>query len=115
MTDKNEHSHNIGESVIALREELGWSQSRLAKEADITNAALSKIENGKTVMPTYEVIEKLTEALKLGKHELIDGVQVCEDEIQARNKKFYMRFGVINELCEADQSLVLRFAERLRN
>ncbi len=111
----NAHSHNIGESVIALREELGWTQSRLAKEADITNATLSKIENGKTSMPTHEVITKLTEALKLGKHELIDGIQVCENEIQERNKKFYMKFGVIDELGEADQNLVLRFAERLNN
>lgn len=114
MTNSNIQGSSVGERIVALRKEIGWSQKRLAEEAGISGGALSKIESGKVKNPSYLVNKEICAALNILEYE-IKCDQLDEDEIQLRNKKFYMKFGVINELCGADQDLLLRFAERLAN
>lgn len=59
----------IGEKIVKLREEKGWSQYRLAKESGVGQAALSHIENGKRHSPTHETLQKLCRALKISMSE----------------------------------------------
>src|ERR1700754_3385416 len=52
----------LGRSVRELREGRGWSQTRLAKEAGMTQSAVARFEAGGTV-PTLAVLERLAAAL----------------------------------------------------
>ena len=52
----------VGEEVKRLREELGWTQPRLAVEAGVAVSAVSQIENGRR-SPNVGTLEKLAEGL----------------------------------------------------
>lgn len=55
-------AYELGRSARALREERGWSQSELARRADMTQSAVARFEVGGTV-PTLAVLERLARAL----------------------------------------------------
>jgi ribosome-binding protein aMBF1 (putative translation factor) len=55
-------AYELGRSVRDLRERLGWSQSRLAQAAGMTQSAVARFEAGGTV-PTLPVLERLARAL----------------------------------------------------
>jgi len=54
-----------------LREKKGWSQEKLAREADISYNALIKIERGRIKNPKLETLIKLAKALGVSIDELI--------------------------------------------
>jgi|SRR5882672_5866247 len=54
--------YELGSAVRELREQRGWSQSRLAKAAGMTQSAVARFEGGGTV-PTLPVLERLAHAL----------------------------------------------------
>lgn len=58
MTDKNTQAQIISSKIKSLRAKLDWNQSRLATEAGISGAALSKIEQGDKRVPTIVVLRK---------------------------------------------------------
>lgn len=51
-----------GELIRRRREELGWSQSRLAQAAGTGQALISRIEQGQ-VNPTVEMLTRLADAM----------------------------------------------------
>jgi len=53
---------DIGQIIRRLREEKGWSQERLALEADMATSNLSRIERGERRLPTTR-LENLAAAL----------------------------------------------------
>jgi transcriptional regulator with XRE-family HTH domain len=53
---------NIGQIIRSLREEKGWSQERLALEADMATSNLSRIERGERRLPTTR-LENIAAAL----------------------------------------------------
>lgn len=53
------------EAVRRRREELGWSQYRLAKECGISRECISKMEAGSGHSPTLRVADKLCQALHM--------------------------------------------------
>lgn len=55
----------LGAAVRDLRERRGWSQSRLAEAAGMTQSAVARFEAGGTV-PTLPVLERLAAALDVG-------------------------------------------------
>ena len=52
----------LGRQVRELREQRGWSQTRLARTARMTQPAVARFEAGGTV-PTLPVLERLAHAL----------------------------------------------------
>lgn len=55
-------AYELGRSIRALREERGWSQTRLAEAASMTQSAVARFEAGGTT-PTLPVLERLAHAL----------------------------------------------------
>lgn len=53
----------LGAAVRQMREERGWTQTRLAEEAGMTQSALARFEAGGTV-PTLVVLERIAHALE---------------------------------------------------
>lgn len=52
----------LGKAVREMREARGWTQSRLAEAAEMTQPAIARFEAGGTV-PTIPVLERLAVAL----------------------------------------------------
>jgi len=53
----------LGKTVRDLREQQGWTQTRLAEAAGMTQPAVARFEAGGT-MPTIPVLERLASALE---------------------------------------------------
>lgn len=59
----NEENPTLNPEMLVLaRESLGWTQSRLSKEAGISQAMISKLEKG-LIEVNYEIVKKLNKVL----------------------------------------------------
>lgn len=56
-------AYDLGKTVREMREARGWTQTRLAAEAGMTQSAVARFEVGGTV-PTIPVLERLAHALE---------------------------------------------------
>ena len=61
----------IGQNVRKLRKKKGLSQEKLARMADISLNALTKIESGFAKKPTIQTAVKLAKALEVSLDELV--------------------------------------------
>lgn len=109
MSERLKQALKISQQIKGLRMGLGWTQSRLASEAKISAAALSKIEQGERI-PTVVVLGKIASALKVKSHEITGSEPVKFSE----SEQFYRKYGLIEDLSEEDQEIVLGMAKRLR-
>jgi len=60
----------FGALVRHLRDERGWTQEQLAREAGITVTSVSNLERGATMLPNAETVEKLARAFDLEPEEM---------------------------------------------
>lgn len=67
---KKEFKRRIGERIVKLREEKGWTQSDLARAANKDRQAIHKIEKG-SVNPTAFTLWELSDTLDLSLSELV--------------------------------------------
>ena len=61
----------IGNNLRKLRKKKGLSQEKLARLADISLNALTKIESGFAKKPTIQTVVKLAKALDISIDELV--------------------------------------------
>lgn len=100
----------IANKIIELRCDVNWSQAELARQADITSAAVNKIEKGHT-MPSVMLLKGIAEAFKVSFSEL------CGEPFVEKNydeKTFFRKFGDIKDLDEWDQQLIRALVNRLK-
>ncbi len=71
MKPENKFIRNIGKRIRVLREEKGWSQERLAIEADVDNSHLGKLERGEG-NPTLKLVFRISRALEVDFQDLLD-------------------------------------------
>jgi transcriptional regulator with XRE-family HTH domain len=100
----------ISRKIIELRKAIGWSQTELARQSGVTNAAISQIEKGDRT-PTLRVAFKISKALHITLGELTG--EYPEEHRRETEKEFYIKFEVIDQLCEIDKDIVLKLARRL--
>ncbi|MFI5780073.1 multiprotein-bridging factor 1 family protein [Nocardia sp. NPDC051570] len=55
-------AYELGRTIRQMREHHGWTQSRLAEAAGMTQSAVARFEAGGTV-PSLPVLERLAHAL----------------------------------------------------
>jgi putative transcriptional regulator len=68
---KEQLQKKIGQRIIALRSQKGWSQSDLARACNKDRQAIEKIENGK-VNPTAFSLYEIANALEISLSKLVD-------------------------------------------
>jgi len=115
MPNKNDQADIISRNIRLLREGLGWNQSKLASEAGITAAALSKIEKGDGRVPTIVVLNKIASALKVQPYEITGEEPENFSETSERNREFYRKWDILESLSPEDQELLKGMAERLKS
>lgn len=114
MTDRIDQARIISSNIKDLRSSLGWNQSRLASEAGITAAALSKIEKGDGRVPTIVVLRKIASALKVQLYDITGEEPENLSESDERNREFYRKWDVLESLSQEDQNMLKGMAERLK-
>ncbi|EGQ8013969.1 MULTISPECIES: helix-turn-helix domain-containing protein [Gammaproteobacteria] len=110
MADKLQQAALISKNIKHMRELLGWTQARLASEAGITAAALSKIEKDEGRMPTIVVLRKIASALGVKPYE-ITGEDAPENSGD-KTTEFYRKWGELDKLPEQDQRILREMMER---
>ena len=61
--DAARRAFELGAAVRQMREQRGWTQTRLAEAAGMTQSALARFEAGGTV-PTLALLERIARALQ---------------------------------------------------
>ena len=69
----------IGKFIAQCRKENGYTQASLAEKLGITDRAVSKWENGKS-MPDASIMLELCELLKINVNELLTGEHIIMDD-----------------------------------
>lgn len=69
MKAENKFIRDMGKRIREKREERGWSQERLAIEANIDNSHLGKLERGEG-NPTVKLVFRIAQALEIDFQEL---------------------------------------------
>lgn len=69
--DKEQLKKKVGQRIVDLRSQKGWSQSDLARACNKDRQALEKLENGK-VNPTIYSLLEIANALEVPLKKLID-------------------------------------------
>ena len=69
----------IGKFIAQCRKENGYTQASLAEKLGITDRAISKWENGKS-MPDASIMLELCELLKINVNELLTGEHIIMDD-----------------------------------
>ncbi|MDO8962325.1 MAG: helix-turn-helix transcriptional regulator [Methylophilus sp.] len=113
MSGKINQAIVISNNIKRLRANLDWNQARLAQEAEISGAALSKIEGGERI-PTIVVLRKLSSALKVPLSEITGEESIQTTETDERSREFYRKWGVLDDLTSEDHKLLMGMAERLK-
>lgn len=68
--DKEELKKRIGQRIVELRTQKGWSQSDLARACGKDRQAIEKLENGK-VNPTLYSLLEISKALDISLSQLV--------------------------------------------
>ena len=114
MPGKNDQATYISNKIKELRLNMGWNQSKLASEAGVTAAALSKIEKGDGRVPTFVVLRKIASALKVQPYELTGEEPVNLAETDVKTRAFYRKWDVLESLSKEDQDMLKGMADRLK-
>jgi transcriptional regulator with XRE-family HTH domain len=94
---------NFGGLIRRLRDERGWTQERLAREAGITITCLSNLERGATKDPNAETISGLASAFGLQPSEL-DSRRLAE-EVAELARTFAQRQAIMRLLALPDRDV----------
>lgn len=93
----------IGEIIAEAREKAGYSQRQLAKEANISNAELSKIESGEREIPNPKTLRKISKYINVNYNEMMYKIGLGM-EVSSLNpfiKAYYEKMN-LDELNEAE-------------
>ena len=105
---------DFGSLIRLLRDERGWTQEKLAREAGITVTCLSNLERGATKEPNAETLERLAAALGLNVSEL-DPRRLGEVvAVEARSFAQRQAIRALLALSDRDVEAVADFIKRRR-
>ncbi|MBD3184179.1 helix-turn-helix domain-containing protein [Candidatus Poribacteria bacterium] len=104
---------SVAKRIKNRRTDLGFTQTRLARAAKLTPAAISQFESGAR-KPSFDALSKLAEALKVTTDYLLGRKKKGYDDILADPKVSVMFRGFM-ELSEKDKQTMLEFYEFLKS
>lgn len=103
---------SVSERIYKKREELGLSQTDLAKKAGLKPPAISQYESGSR-SPSYEALIKLSHALNVTTDFLISGKEV--DALSINDKTMNVLLKIIRNFSQDNNEKLLEYAVFLSN
>ena len=98
--------------IKTRRRELNLTQTELAKEANLTPAAISQFESG-TRKPSFKTLSSLSDALKVTTDYLLGKAEKSHNDLLADPKVNAMFKGMMN-FTEKDKEILYEFYEFLK-
>lgn len=103
---------SISDRIIKKRQELGFSQTDLAKRAGLKPPAISQYESGSR-NPSYEALIKLSNAMDVSTDYLISGKEISFNNINDKNTKLLLK--ILDVLSAEQKDKILEYAMSLAN
>jgi transcriptional regulator with XRE-family HTH domain len=104
----------IGERVRAERLARGWTQAELARHSGVSQATLSRIEEGHVASPRLPVLQKLAAALRITIDSLAEeGYQLSMDDVLRRDPRAQAIFSGYERLPEDKRNQIADFVRFL--
>ena len=100
------NQEKIGKFIAKCRKENGYTQATLAEKLGITDRAISKWENGKS-MPDASIMLELCELLKINVNELLTGEHIIMDNYKEVAEKNLVEMKTQEEKANKKVSLVV--------
>lgn len=97
------NQEKIGKFIAKLRKEKGLTQKELAEKLNITDKAISKWENGKS-LPDILTIPNLCKELEITINDLLNGEVISMENYEKTNEKLLLE--MVKEKEEADKRLL---------
>lgn len=97
------NQEKIGKFIAKLRKEKGFTQKELAEKLNITDKAVSKWENGKS-LPDILIIPNLCKELEITINDLLNGEVISMENYEKTNEKLLLE--MVKEKEEADKRLL---------
>ena len=98
----------LADKVRELCQKLGWNQATLARRSGITQATISRIENGKVAQPMMGQLHKLADALGTTIDYLVgDSIQMPFDDLR-RDKQAQVVFRGWGQLSTSEKEQIAR-------
>lgn len=98
------NQEKIGKFIAECRKENGYTQAALAEKLGITDRAISKRENGRS-MPDASIMLELCELLKINVNELLTGEYIIMDNYKEDAEKNLVEMKTQKE--KADKKVIL--------
>lgn len=98
---------SVSENIKKLRKQYGWSQTRLAMEANVAQQTISCIERGRNE-PSVEITRALAKAFRVSVSEIIDE---STDNSRTFSHKEIQLLQIFHQLNHAGQDFLLLQAE----
>ncbi|MBB3132153.1 SOS-response transcriptional repressor LexA [Paenibacillus rhizosphaerae] len=102
-------SSSFGEFLRKLREQKGLSLNQLAAKSGVSNAQISRIENGLRDTPRPDTIKKLAEGLNISQTELMEKAGYFEGFEDTKKAAVLNYFSTHEEIDKTLQNLISRF------
>ena len=109
---KQSNADKVVSRIKARRHELKLTQTELAKEANLTPAAISQFESG-TRKPSFKTLSSLSDALKVTTDYLLGKAEKSYSDLLADPKVNTMFKGMM-EFTEKDKKTLYEFYEFLK-
>ena len=87
----------IGAFIARRRKELDMTQKELAEKLGITDRAVSKWENGRS-MPDLSLLQPLSHVLKIDVNDLLNGAIISEDTYRKKSGENLISLAELNRL-----------------
>ena len=85
------NQEKIGKFIAKLRKEKGFTQKELAEKLNITDKAVSKWENGKS-LPDILIIPNLCKELEITVNDLLNGEVISMENYEKQMKNYYLKW-----------------------
>ena len=83
------NQEKIGQFIATCRKDAGLTQSELAEQLNITNRAVSKWENGKSLPDASNMLE-ICKILNISVNELLTGEHIAMDDYKEKAEKNFI-------------------------
>lgn len=104
---------SVGDLIRAHREAAGYSMRQLAAMAGIHHSYLARLERGDKEKPTYEVLQRLADALEIDAGELLSFIGV-RPTLPAPRVYYRRAFRLTDEEAEEADRRMQEFITELR-
>lgn len=100
----------IGDNIKRLRREKGITQQTLADLVGMHRSNYSKVENGKRE-PSIEVLHKVASYFSTSLEALVNGDNVCPEEVTLTDKSTLEQVKLIGELEADDKAIIFKIVD----